>query len=363
MSEAGDACDGAEPLPHRPAPHPDDRLWRHPSEMGHQAATSRRRRSRRRALVGGACAATCVAAGAVAHVLVAAPAGSRPAAVTVPAAALAPVLGDSVVRVVVSAGGSVVHGAGLVAGDDKTVVTAGRLVATVPTGGLVQVESASHGTVTAAVIGVDTATGVAVLRATAVVGRAAPVDTSVATISGLDLAAVATPADSGSVATTQVRAIDADDASTGPEPTGWLLAGDLDGWWGAPLLDSSGRVVAVVSTDSFGTALAVPAAAAVDVARQMVFTGRVVHGWVGLRLSVAGGHLVVAAVDEGGPAGAAGLRHGDVIVSLNGSPASDPAQLMATVRMARPGDVLVLGVLTGGRRVNTPVQVAEAPGG
>jgi S1-C subfamily serine protease len=70
---------------------------------------------------------------------------------------------------------------------------------------------------------------------------------------------------------------------------------------------------------------------------------------------------LVADVWPGGAAARAGLRTGDVIISVNGQPAADAAAVAYAVSSSRPGDTLRLGVLREGQREQTLTLRAEAP--
>jgi S1-C subfamily serine protease len=60
--------------------------------------------------------------------------------------------------------------------------------------------------------------------------------------------------------------------------------------------------------------------------------------------------LLVAGVEAESPAAKAGLRVGDILVSLGGSPISEPADLMAALDAARPGEELPISILRSGEK-------------
>ena len=65
----------------------------------------------------------------------------------------------------------------------------------------------------------------------------------------------------------------------------------------------------------------------------------------------------IGAVSEAGPADTAGLRAGDVVVSIAGEPIDDPSDLAQIVQSNEPGTVLDFEVLRDGRVVTVPVTV------
>lgn len=72
---------------------------------------------------------------------------------------------------------------------------------------------------------------------------------------------------------------------------------------------------------------------------------------LGLQLgeSRSGGGVRVVGVSPGGPAAEAGLKAGDVIVSLNGTRSADATELAEQVRAVKPGDRATLELDRGGK--------------
>ena len=152
-----------------------------------------------------------------------------------------------------------------------------------------------------------------------------------------------------------------------------LDVGIYDGFSGGPLVSAGGRVLGVnTSALSRGSAISIPASTVDRVTAQLVRDGRIARGYVGLgmqpvRLSAAiaakaessdGVGLMVVSVDGDGPADAAGVFLGDVLVNFDGTPVSDPAQLLALLgpdaigqrkdaRIVRAGQVLTVGITVG----------------
>ena len=95
---------------------------------------------------------------------------------------------------------------------------------------------------------------------------------------------------------------------------------------GAPLVDTSGRVIGITSLrlgDAPYVNLAIPVEKFLPGKDELCDKGRVVsrrpRPWLGLyTVAHEGGGVLVAGVSPFGPAGAAGIRRGDVIMRLNG---------------------------------------------
>jgi Do/DeqQ family serine protease len=145
------------------------------------------------------------------------------------------------------------------------------------------------------------------------------------------------------------------DAAINPGNSGGALV-DMDG----DLIGVNSFILSRSGTSS-GVGFAVPAA----IVRRVVETAagggeRVVRPWLGARtqtvtaeiarslgLTVPQGALV-ADIWPNGPAAKAGLRQGDVIVSVDGHPAVDAAAVSYAIGSRRPGDTLRLGIRRGG---------------
>jgi serine protease Do len=146
---------------------------------------------------------------------------------------------------------------------------------------------------------------------------------------------------------------------------------------GGPLLNMRGEVVGINSqifsrTGSFaGISFAIPIDYAFNVADQLMKTGKVVRGRIGvgiqnvtkdladsLGLGKAQG-AAVSNVEDGSPASKAGLEVGDVILKIDGRPVEGSADLSRTIRSLKPGTKVNLNVWRGGKPRDVTVTVAE----
>lgn len=125
---------------------------------------------------------------------------------------------------------------------------------------------------------------------------------------------------------------------------------------GGALVDPQGKLVGMVSaiftksTDAdIGVNFAASTRLLMRVAEDLRDKGKVVSGDVGMTLSPRPAYpgATITRVDPGGLAFKAGLDAADVIVAVDGAPVLHPANLAATIYMARPGGRLTLKVMRG----------------
>ena len=151
---------------------------------------------------------------------------------------------------------------------------------------------------------------------------------------------------------------------------------------GGPLLNIDGQVVGIntaiysQSGGYMGIGFAVPANMARAIKDQLVRNGKVVRGFLGVRLNpqeidedlaaefglkdTCG--ILVAEVLDDSPAKAAGVRSGDVIVEVNGAPVTDNSSFRNTIAMIGPETKVKLGVVRDGKRTNLDAVIGTLPG-
>jgi serine protease Do len=148
---------------------------------------------------------------------------------------------------------------------------------------------------------------------------------------------------------------------------------------GGPLVDVEGRMVGLntlivsQSGGDEGIGFAAPSNIVRSVFAQIRDQGRVRRGVIGVRaqtitpelgdglsLGVHSG-VVLSDVRPGGPAAAAGLRVGDIVVALDGKPMENGRQLDVNVYQRALGDVVTLDVVRSGVRFSFGVTVLERP--
>ena len=148
---------------------------------------------------------------------------------------------------------------------------------------------------------------------------------------------------------------------------------------GGALVNTRGEVIGI-NTAIFsrsggyqGIGFAIPSNMARDVLDSLLKNGRVVRGYAGLRVQALSPDLargfglgdprgaVVAALDPRGPAAAAGLLRGDVIVSLRGRPIVSDDELVTQLSRLPPGQSVGLEVVRGGKRLTLELVLGDEP--
>jgi serine protease Do len=145
---------------------------------------------------------------------------------------------------------------------------------------------------------------------------------------------------------------------------------------GGPLLDIRGEVIGVntmIATETgrnSGIGFALPINMAVHVYNDIIRTGRVTRGSIGITWSkgdkpdllkaLGADHgVLVADVQDGGPAQKAGIKPDDIILSMDGKAIKDGDDLVTRVADTPVGTVATFDVDRGGKRINFKVTVLD----
>jgi Do/DeqQ family serine protease len=148
---------------------------------------------------------------------------------------------------------------------------------------------------------------------------------------------------------------------------------------GGALVNTRGEVIgintAILSRSGGyqGVGFAIPSNMAREVLESLLRHGRVVRGYAGLGLQRLTPDLarsfglpdargaLVTGLDPDGPAAEAGLRRGDVILSLRDRPIASDEELRTQMSRLKPGERASLGVARDGRRLTVEVVLGEPP--
>jgi S1-C subfamily serine protease len=169
---------------------------------------------------------------------------------------------------------------------------------------------------------------------------------------------------------------------------------------GGPLIASDGRVIGITSqilsgnsgpnAGNIGIGFAIPINSAMQVATQLISSGHAEHTYLGIlgqtltsqvlqALNIPSTHgVLIARVLPGSPAARAGLRGGttqatmsgttyilggDVIVAVEGHSISQSTQLASDITARRPGQQVSLTIIRDGERQTVTVTLAAQAGG
>lgn len=150
---------------------------------------------------------------------------------------------------------------------------------------------------------------------------------------------------------------------------------------GGALVDATGNLVGIntaiysESGGSMGIGFATPVEIARKVMDDIVKTGSVKRGWLGVEPQDVTAELarafelkgdtrgvIIAGVMRDGPAARGGLRVGDIVQSVNGKRMADTVQLLSEIAQLAPGERATLGILRAGKPGEVAVVVGTRPG-
>ncbi len=391
----GDEADS----PQRGWVSPEDRLWRHPSEIAHLglprpvpslfgtgAGRWQRRRTSRASLAAGVVGVAAVAT-TLAVVLSLVDSKATTATLrnevlrgssTLPASTTSltsmPLVGHDVMQLVASVRPSLVglepldaagptHMTGVVLPGGDLVVTAASAVAGATE---LDVVTAAGKRLRGQVVGRDAQSGVAVISTD---GGLAPATFADEEVQPDDIDIVACLCDGAATASTlSVPVASAAVGMVEEVGTGVALDGGPDlvntieaemplgpRSWGGVLLDSHGRVIGILDgqmnagNDAIG--VFVPAPLAEGVALELAKTHRVEHGWLGVVCTDQGAPgAEVTSILPGSPASKAGIKPGDLVVAVDAHPVSSVADLKERLYTVPPGTTVQLAVRARSRQ-------------
>jgi serine protease Do len=149
---------------------------------------------------------------------------------------------------------------------------------------------------------------------------------------------------------------------------------------GGPLVNADGQVIGIntfiftQNGGSLGIGFAIPIKEALQVSGELIQYGHVRTVWIGIsvqdltaalakQFDVAGaGGLVVWSLERGSPAERGGLKLGDVIRAIDGTPVRGAQEARRFLFGKREGDVVVFSVERKNKIEEIPVKIETIPG-
>jgi S1-C subfamily serine protease len=284
-----------------------------------------------------------------------------------PVAAVAAALSPAVVQIETGSG----LGSGFVYDADQGyVMTAAHVVEGAQQ---VTVRLADGRAVEGTVLGADTGSDIAVIQAEADDLTAAVLATGETVEVGQLAVAIGSPFGLDQTVTSGIVSAVGRTVET-PTGAGSMIQTDASinpGNSGGALADRQGRVIGVnVSIASQGggndgVGFAVPIDTAVSVAERLVSGEPITNGYLGIGVadptgSSAAGGALVQQVEPEGPAAAAGLQQGDVVLAIDGDPVGSASDLVAAVRSRQPGSDVTLTVDRQGQELTIDATLGES---
>lgn len=147
---------------------------------------------------------------------------------------------------------------------------------------------------------------------------------------------------------------------------------------GGPLVNLRGEVIGINTAIASrgggynGVCFAVPSNLAKRVVGDIIATGQVSRGYVGigpvtvtpelakqLELPASTRGVIVGRVDRKSPAEQAGLEPGDIITSVNGKPVTTDSSIIRIIGETKPGSTVSMTYVRNGKSVDTQVKIGE----
>ena len=148
---------------------------------------------------------------------------------------------------------------------------------------------------------------------------------------------------------------------------------------GGALVDVSGNLIGINSAiyspngGSLGIGFSIPATTAKKTMEQIIKNGSVTRGWIGaaiqeltpelidsFKIPVSNGVLITDVV-RNSPAEHAGIKSGDILISIDGHPINDWNAMLDTVANLPPGDIAVVKLVRNGTEFDSKVKVGKRP--
>lgn len=148
---------------------------------------------------------------------------------------------------------------------------------------------------------------------------------------------------------------------------------------GGALTDTAGNLIGINTAiysrtgGSLGIGFAIPANVAKQIMEQIIETGTVTRGWLGVsmqditpelaesfRLKKPGGALI-GGVLRNGPADEAGVKPGDILLAVDGQAVADSSEMLNLVAALSPGKTVTLTILRNNSERSIKIKIGKRP--
>jgi len=148
---------------------------------------------------------------------------------------------------------------------------------------------------------------------------------------------------------------------------------------GGALIDTQGRLLGINSAiysqtgGSVGIGFAIPVSTARSVLDAIIKDGHVVRGWIGVESQEITPELahsfglerdsgaIIAGVVRNGPADKAGMKPGDILLSVDGKPVKDTNEMLNLIAQLSPGGQSTMRILRKSRESELQLTVGKRP--
>jgi serine protease DegQ len=148
---------------------------------------------------------------------------------------------------------------------------------------------------------------------------------------------------------------------------------------GGALVDVNGNLIGINSAiyspngGSLGIGFAIPVSTAKKIMEQIIQSGSVTRGWIGVAVQEITPELaesfklgkiqgvLISEVVRGGPADQAKVKAGDILTSVDNKPLIDSSSMLETIAALQPGKTVALKLLRNQKEVVVQVKIGRRP--
>lgn len=148
---------------------------------------------------------------------------------------------------------------------------------------------------------------------------------------------------------------------------------------GGALIDVRGSLIGINtaiysrSGGSLGIGFAIPISTARNVMEQIIQTGSVTRGWIGVEAQEITEELaesfglpdtsgaLIAGVQRGSPADTGGVKPGDILLAVAGKPVKDPEGMLDLIAALKPGEAIPFSLRRQKNLIDATIRIGKRP--